>query len=618
MMKEFDYELYRVVGFVEDKFGDHGFISVVGYCDDNLDVFHEINASEAKSLFPPKGEIFAHNFSKNHNERKGTLICICVRPNTNPGIDKDEFIWDKDEEVIDYGNKISNIKGTFTENGQHNYNILESNGCFEDSSEKFLYSENKVYHINSTFNARTLSYWNESTLPIVSIRGKLFIAGYSRPNYDGMIDVTNDELLIGWFLSNVVRKNWSNIIDGQSFRSTEGFLRETLSSLKNVDNVVVEEWFNRLSVLNKNLTLTFEKLKEISETTWFADVVKRSVEEGKNELLEQMKIENSSELNKLKEEYELEVLHLKEEQKKKTDELSEQVRTIENKLDEKNFEIEFLNETVKEKEQEVDKLVESIAKLNERKDSIIRDFSIIREVLNNSVQPQQKTQKTDSKIYSLEEIDYSDMPITRFKVYMKSLENILKTNGAQKIDISAMCNILATYNVVLCPCPIVAQAFILASHKCRYITEYVSAKWTSFDDLWENGLEFIVTKCYEEPEIMHFLLLQNINISYLPNFMQPLVDMQKKIITKFPATEVSFPTNLRILCTAVTDDELIPMSKEIIRNFGCIDRSIQLNTSQFLKFADDAHLGYLTPTELTQMREEVTEAPTMFEQYIDE
>jgi hypothetical protein len=37
-----------------------------------------------------------------------------------------------------------------------------------------------------------------------------------------------------------------------------------------------------------------------------------------------------------------------------------------------------------------------------------------------------------------------------------------------------------------------------------------------------------------------------------------------------------------------------------------------------LKFADDAHLGYLTPTELTQMREEVTEAPTMFEQYIDE
>ena len=109
-MKEFDYDLYRVVGFVEDKFGDHGFISVVGYCDDNLDVFHEINASEAKSLFPPKGEIFAHNFSKNHNERKGTLICICVRPNTNPGIDKDEFIWDKDEEVIDYGNQISNMK----------------------------------------------------------------------------------------------------------------------------------------------------------------------------------------------------------------------------------------------------------------------------------------------------------------------------------------------------------------------------------------------------------------------------------------------------------------------------------------------------------------------------
>ena len=39
-MNTFDYEQYRVVGLVEDKLGDNATINVIGYCDDNLHVFH--------------------------------------------------------------------------------------------------------------------------------------------------------------------------------------------------------------------------------------------------------------------------------------------------------------------------------------------------------------------------------------------------------------------------------------------------------------------------------------------------------------------------------------------------------------------------------------------------
>jgi hypothetical protein len=145
----------------------------------------------------------------------------------------------------------------------------------------------------------------------------------------------------------------------------------------------------------------------------------------------------------------------------------------------------------------------------------------------------------------------------------------------------------------------------------------VSAKWASFDNLWNNGLAYIVEKSNQEPETIHFLLLQNINISYLPNFLQPLADLQKGLITKFPATDIPLPNNLRILCT-ISQDELIKMPTAVLRYFGCIDKGCQFDTSSAMKMADDAQLGYLTTDELIREGQQDFEVHNMFEQYIDE
>lgn len=149
------------------------------------------------------------------------------------------------------------------------------------------------------------------------------------------------------------------------------------------------------------------------------------------------------------------------------------------------------------------------------------------------------------------------------------------------------------------------------------MTEYVSAKWASFDDLWNNGLAYIVGKSNEEPETIHFLLLQNINLSYLPNYLQPLADLQKGLITKFPATDIPLPKNFRILCT-VAEDELITMPASVLKHFGCIDKACQFDISSAMIMADDANLGYLTPEELIREGRQDFELHNMFEQYIDE
>ena len=625
-MNTFDYEQYRVVGLVEDKLGDNATINVIGYCDDNLHVFHPLNNAEALELFPTRGKVFAYRFNIDHRHLKGCIVCLCVQPSNKD--DREKFVWDWDAEVIEYGQRIFMLKGELTEDSQHNYDILTNNGLHDVNSDQLVYSSGRVYQIIPDNNDRVLKYWEASSLDIVTVDGYKYFVGISLPKHDGLLDITNDEQLANWYLSKVVKKNWTGIVQAQSFRNSEFFLRELLSSQKNLDVATIENRLKRLLSIDTSISLMFDSLKDIAETPWFSEVVNRSISQEKEHLIEQLKSDNLEEIQKIKEDHDLELMQLEEEQKAKIEKLHQEIdekrkdleaqeRSLDAKLQEKTFEIELLDETVKEKQQAITTLEESIAKMNDRKASIIQDFSIIQEVLSTSVPQVNVAGIVSSKQFTLEEINYSANPITRFQAYVKSLENVLKVNEAPKCSPQALARLLAKYLVVLCPSQTIAQSLIMASHKCRYMTEYVSAKWESFDDLWNNGLAYVVGKSNEEPETIHFLLLQNINLSYLPNYLQPLADLQKGLITKFPATYIPLPKNLRILCT-VAEDELITMPASVLKHFGCIDKACQFDISSAMIMADDANLGYLTTEELIREGRQDFELHNMFEQYIDE
>ena len=624
-MNTFDYEQYRVVGLVEDKLGDNATINVIGYCDDKH-VFHPLNNAEALESFPTRGKVFAYRFNKNNSHFIGCIVRLRVQPSNKD--DREKFVWDWDDKVIEYGQRIFTLKGEFTEDSQHNYDILTNNGLHDVNSNKLVYSSGRVYQIIPDNNDRVLKYWEASSLDMVTVDGYKYFVGISLPKHDGLLDITNDEQLANWYLSKVVKKNWTGIVRAQSFRNSEYFLRELLSSLKNLDSAIIENRLKRLLSIDTSISLMFDSLKDIAETPWFSEVVNRSISQEKEHLIEQLKNDNLQEIQKIKEDHDLELMQLEEEQKAKIEKLHQEIdekrkdleaqeRSLDAKLQEKTVEIELLDETVKEKQQAITTLEESIAKMNDRKASIIQDFSIIQEVLSTSVPQDNVAGIVSSKQFTLEEINYSANPISRFQAYVKSLEDVLKVNDAPKCSPQALARLLTKYLVVLCPSQTIAQSLIMASHKCRYMTEYVSAKWASFDDLWNNGLAYIVGKSNEEPETIHFLLLQNINLSYLPNYLQPLADLQKGLITKFPATDIPLPKNLRILCT-VAEDELITMPASVLKHFGCIDKACQFDISSAMIMADDANLGYLTTDELIREGRQDFELHNMFEQYIDE
>ena len=502
-MESFDYEQYRVVGLVENKL--NGKIDVIGYCDDNYYVFNPLTSAEALELFPSKGKIFAWNFSLYHENLQGKIVCICVKPSSSNGTEN--YVWNSNrvEDVIEYGKRIFTIEGIFSNDGQHNFDILESNNLLDVNEEILILCENRVYQIIPNNNENIINFWEITSLNIATIDGIKYFVGISLPKQDGYIDIATDEQLINWYLSKVVKKNWADIIKNKSFRNLEAFLTEMLTSMQNLDKSILQCRLNRLKAINAKLLLPFDRLKEIAETPWFGDVVLKSIEDQKVMLLEQMEKENDLGLHKVKENYEVELLRLKEEQEKKIDllrqnaenvlcELSEQENIIKKKIEEKNLKIELLDETAKDKKQAIATLEESIAKLNDRKASIIQDFSIIHEVLNATDTSRTHQVNRNMKKFSLEEISFSDKPNCRFQAYIKSLENFMKENGAPKISPTIIGKMLAKYYVVLCPSLSVAQSIIFASHRCKYLTEYVSVKWTSFEDLWENGLAYIVSK----------------------------------------------------------------------------------------------------------------------------
>lgn len=98
--------------------------------------------------------------------------------------------------------------------------------------------------------------------------------------------------------------------------------------------------------------------------------------------------------------------------------------------------------------------------------------------------------------------------------------------------------------------------------------------------------------------------------------MQPLVDIQMGISSTFPQG-LSFPNNLRILCT-LADGDVLPMSDKCLSYIGCIEKESKgIHISRF-KTAYNTKYGFLSPSKLEEGVEGLSNVPNFYKFYIDE
>ncbi len=623
-MAEFDYKNNQVVGYVDFALGTtNAKIEVVGFTDWR-EGFHRLNDKDIIEMFPPKGKVFAHNFADKYMHTKGTLVCISVKENEKIGDYLDAYIWNKSGGVYEYGSKVKKLKTPFTANGQYNYNILKENNLLEVERDVYVSSGGNIYLIKAGSQERLISYWKENSIETLEIHGKTFVTNSIKSGEDGKIDITTDEQLIEWYIRNVLKKNWGDIFDQKSFRNVEPLLREAFNVSNGLDGLIIGSRIKRLVHINKTVTFSFDMLNELKTLPWIKDSIEQSISEHKAAYLEEVEKEKAKELQDIRERYEMEILvekeHIDEEKqklRKEIEDLSEVYKTKEQeqdrRLQDKKAEVELIEESIQAKQKEISVLEESIGRLEKRKDSIIEDFSVVRDVLGSNRNVNTNSLTTP---YTLEEINLSDTPIPAYQAFIKSLENVFKANNIAYLHPSIIGKQLSTYNLLLVPDAAIAKAIIMASKKCYYQIEYVSATWRSFNDLWENGLGYIVNNCYKNENIMHFLILQNINLTYVPNYMMPLIDIQNRIISKLPGTAIAFPKNLRIICT-ITKDEVMPLSEEYLQCFGCIDKTIAKEHYDSITASGDTTIGYLTPQVLADSKESAKDVPNYFKHYLE-
>lgn len=623
-MASFDYHIHPVIGTLSiNESSGHGYIKVLGYMD--AGAFIRFTFKEAEDIFQPIGEVFAHLIQRDYYGFHGALVSLFVKPNENEK-GKNSFVWDKDDAVELAGSAIERIDDVLSNDGGRNFDILSSKGLIGKDSDVFVRSENRLCFIKSGSDSRLIPFCqiNES-LPIVEWNSASYYIGGNLPHIDGQIDITSNEQLVDWYLR-TIKADWEDIQKGSGKVALKA-AKDALIAMKNLPANIAESRYARLQTLTDTYVISRDNLKTISAAPWLKPTVDAAIKQFKDDYIDVVLSENEQELEKLKASHktalneeitkhnqEVVALHestqkIEAQCKEKIESLNSQVAQAQNKLD-------SIQSALDDKKRALSEAQQSLETISERKDSIIQDFQVVKDVLGISERRQEFTLSNPAAI-KISELSLSDKRFPFYKGYENNLEKCLNLYKVSVPSITELANQHAAYKVLLLPNMELAMSMVAAAGKSFYHIAYTSVAWKSFNDLWISGLSQMVAHCGVFPEIIHYYVLRNINLSCLSNYLQPLADLQEGYLTTFPNSDIQFPDNLRMILT-ISDEDLIPMSSRVLRTFGCITKEFKQSMHGIVSLTGDACIGFIDTKLLAINAAQIKDVPNHFEEYVDE
>ena len=624
-MASFDYQLHPVVGALSiNESSGHGYIKVCGYLEGA--VFHRLSDSEAESIFAPNGEVFAANIRRNYYGMKNSLISMYVMPNTKEG-GKNAYVWDWDGEVEFAGTKIIKLEEDLGEDGEQNYRILEKQDLLGKDQDVFFYYGDRLFFIKAGSDSRLIPFTKFNGNPsVVGFRNSFYYIGPSLKTSEGTIDITTDSQLVDWFLRTITTE-WEDIQKG-SGKAALRAAKDALEAMKALPANVAESRIHRLQTMTESYVFTRDHLRDIASAPWLKpsldaavlafkeDYMDAVLRDNKDEL-ERIKAKHQEDLNQEIAEYNRKVVDFHKQKADIEANLRKDVDALQQELEEKRRELNTLQEKASKAEENLAAVETAVSRIEERKESIVADFQVIRDVLGIAgAKPSAQYERQGNDGLQLH-YALSDRRLPVYKGYEKNLETCLKAYHVSGISTSELSNLHARYNVLVLPNIQLAMSLVTAAGRACCTTIFVSVAWKSFDDLWGTGLRSIVKHCSEDKDTIHYLIVRNINLSSLSNYLQPLADLQGGFIPSFPGTTMAFPRNLRILLT-VSSEELLPMPKDLLRVFGCAQRDVDVSSWDPVCLPEGALIGYLDTELLSEASKEITSTVNHYQDYLDE
>ena len=634
-MTDSEYTQFKIVGVVEAQPNTkHAIINAVGYLGSDWK-FTPLSPTEAKQVFPSRGRVFAPGFQDRYKELIGKCIFAGMMPSNNDGADK--FIWDRENGMPDeYGTVIINgLANEIDENPDKTYKNLKTNGRLDNTSPTYLCILSKLYLIDPD-NIKKY-YITEMDLHFVKNANHESFVTYDHTHYvlignhlDGptrAIDIMPDSILRDWLIKEFLVKEWSQALNSKSLDEIENGLIGLISK-SILHKPVLKSRINRLSSMLELFVFSYEEMTNFLTLPTLKRTIDKSIEINSEKFIEKTKSKYAKELENLKE---TNRLLIEKEHTNAADVISKIHRKIEEANAEFNANNEELNKKTKLAEEiialqltkieeyktAIEELENTLHSIEDNKEHIINDFAVIKDVMQiivsqktkQAILPHPTFQKTNNNaptdfgetIESLndesEEIKLPQTFKTRLEFYLT--KNNRKTEIAKKIG-----QYMVHYKAILVPDNRIIHSIIKATGRCKYSIQYVTPEWRSFSNVWNNGLNTMIHSCISNPDIIHYYILENINMSYLPCYLQPIVDISMGLRINFPNTEIIFPDNLRLLLTS-TAEEGLPLAQQSIRYFGCLqndDYTIDEKKENLYSNEKSDKTGYLKADMLKNMR----------------
>jgi len=516
----------KVNGTIEQQIGANGRIKVISFKKDGVYIN---NQTEIQKEFPPEGFVFAPYFFNHFDYKLHSLIEFPFNNFKSNKEDKDLYLLDFNLECNIIGCPVFFISENILL-GEYSINQTVLNNYSEkfDSIHFYIVFKEFLYGPFKRLNTKILPKsgkevcrWELSQLPTYKSGENTYLLTPPLRN-SNLIDCMTSVQLNAWLKDQI--RNLKLDIDFNS-------LAEALESQQHV-GLDIDRMKRVLSGIDQ-ISLTHSELKYLASSSdrleiLYSDSLVKLEKEIKKELIEPIEIAKS--------EIEIEILNLK---KKKEKALKE--------------ETEYKNK--------VQILKKEFDSVSQEKERLINDIKVHAMVGMANSTEFKRLSTYDEQVYELKEDFYTS--ITEFiQVLNNSLQNDDDNN---KFWFNSIFQ-LKDYKCILSDSIESILQIAKLSNNCKVLIQQVEPDWLKFECLFENGLKQIWESAHENLDMIHFLILEDINMASIECYGKPLIDIVEGIRLRLPGVNSSMPKNLWIFGIPIADKQPHEFGLPLIKN----------------------------------------------------
>jgi len=518
-------EYKNVIGIVSEGIGSHARIKVLSLKSKGQYINDQ---DEIIELFPPVGNVFCPAFFDKYDQLKlDDFIEFDTLPNNSTNLleDRDQVILDFNHIPKIIGNKVLKTNDDILYHGKSlNINSLKR-ACdsIKDGSRFYIeYNDTLIGALKKENGnvkpavGKEVNHWKDYKNEIVSYNNHSVVVKKLTTPYETLDFMSKDQLQ-KWFL-NLIKASKSSLL--KSIQSDKN-LKKELSILfqtendKELSQVRIEKVLDHFD----SITLSLDAAKNLSSISpSLSNIFEKKLESIEKEMKEERLVE-VKEVD--------EVINKKQ----------EEIKFIESKL-------EKLYKTLNTKSSEIEYI-------NNEKERLLKDFQVLLPMVSAP-----GNTGVSETFYEVEKVVKYKTEFTDIQEFNKCYKNelIKRKVYESRIEKNAV-NLLREYRAILVPDIQLILAFIHASNNCRYIIQQVEPDWLKFNFLWKNGLERIVKLAYDDPNVIHLLILQDVNLASPECWAKVLNDVMNNIRSAFPTFKKSWPENLKVVGTKISSED---------------------------------------------------------------